>query len=61
MLAATIDLVPLRTDLKPTRRNGRLRALGRFAMLVIDEAETSTTVDGDSACIVHVREGIAAL
>jgi hypothetical protein len=30
-------------------------------MLVIDEAETPTTVNGDSTCVVHVLEGSAAL
>ena len=61
VLAAAVHLVPLRADLKPARRDGRLRALGGFAKLVIDEAETPATVDGDSACVVDVPKGIAAL
>jgi hypothetical protein len=61
VLAATVHLVPLRADLEPARRDGRLRALGGLAILVIDKAEAPATVDGDSACVVHVEEGSAAL
>jgi hypothetical protein len=61
VLAATVYLVPLRTDLQPARRDGRLRALGGLAVLVIDKAETPATVNGDGACVVHVSEGTAAL
>jgi hypothetical protein len=61
VLTATVHLVLLRADLEPTRRNGRFGALGGLAMLVIDEAETPTTVNGDSTCVVHVLEGSAAL
>jgi hypothetical protein len=50
---ATVHLVPLRADLEPTRSDGRLRALGGFAVLVIDEAEAPATVNGDSARVVH--------
>lgn len=61
VLGTTVHLVPLRADLEPTCRNGRLRALDGLAMLVIDEAETPTTVDGHRACIVHVEETSPAL
>jgi hypothetical protein len=49
VLATTVDLVPLRADLEPARRDGWLRALGGLAMFVVDEAETPATVNGDSA------------
>jgi hypothetical protein len=61
VLATTVDLVPLRADLEPARRDGGLGALGGLAMLVIDEAEASATVNGDSSCVIHVAEGSAAL
>jgi hypothetical protein len=61
VLAARIHLVPFRADLEPTRRDGRLRALGGFAVLVIDEAEAPATVNSDSTCVVHLRQGSAAL
>jgi hypothetical protein len=61
VLAATVHLVPFRADLEPARRDGRLRALGGFAMLVIDEAEAPATVNGDGAGVVHMREGSGAL
>jgi hypothetical protein len=56
VLVTTVHLVPLRADLQPARRNGRLRALGGFDMLVIDEAETPATIDDDGACVIHVEE-----
>jgi hypothetical protein len=59
--ATTVHLVPLRTDLEPARRDGMLRAVLGLAMLVIDKAVAPAAVDGDSACVVHVREGSAAL
>jgi hypothetical protein len=61
VLVTTVHLVPLRADLEPTRRDGRLRALGGFAMLVIDKAEAPATVNGDRACVVHVEETSPAL
>ncbi|MGD0810005.1 MAG: hypothetical protein ABSA91_09905 [Acidimicrobiales bacterium] len=56
MSTATVHLVPLRADLEPARRDGRLGAIVRLAVLVIDEAVAPATVNGDSACVVHVRE-----
>jgi hypothetical protein len=61
VLATTVHFVPLRADLEPARRNWRLRALGGFAVLVIDEAEALATVNGDGACVVHVEETSPAL
>jgi hypothetical protein len=61
VLAATVHLVPLRADLKPAGCDGGLRALGGFAVLVIDEAEAPATVDGDSACVVHLEEASPVL
>jgi hypothetical protein len=61
VFTATVHLVPLRADLEPARRDGRLRVVLGLAVLVIDKAEAPATVNGDSACIVHVWEGSAAL
>jgi len=61
VLATTVDLVPLRSDLEPTRRNERLGAAGGLALRVVDEAEAPGTVDGHSARVVHVLERSAAL
>jgi hypothetical protein len=60
VLATTVHLVPLRADLEPTCRNGRLRALDGLAMLVIDEAETPATVNGVSACVFHLGRVVPA-
>ncbi len=56
MFTTTVDLVPLRADLEPARRDRRLLALCRLAMLVVDEAEAPTTVNGDSTCVIHSVE-----
>jgi hypothetical protein len=56
VFTATIDFVPLRADLEPTGRYGRLRALGGFAVLVINKAEAPAAVNGDGTCVVHREE-----
>jgi hypothetical protein len=61
MRVTTVDLVPLRADLEPACRNGRLWALDGFAILVINKPEAPATVNGDSACVVHVPKGIATV
>jgi hypothetical protein len=61
VFTATVHLVPLRPDLEPARRDRRLRAAGGLAVIVVTEAKAPATVNGDSACVVHVWEGTAAL
>jgi hypothetical protein len=61
VFTAAIHLAPLRADLEPARRDGRLGAVVGLTVFVIDEAVAPATVNGNGACIVHVREGSAAL
>jgi hypothetical protein len=60
VFTATVHLLPLWADLEPARSNWRFRAVLGFAMFVIDKAEARATVNGDSACVIHVPEGGAA-
>ena len=54
VLAAAVHLMPLRADLEPARRDGRLRAVLGLTVLVIDKAVAPATVNGDSACVIHM-------
>jgi hypothetical protein len=55
VLGAGVDLIPA-VNLHPASDRQRLRAVLRFAVLVIDEPKATSSLDGDGAGVVHGGE-----